>query len=232
MQHYPIDVRCQTGRTLGPASYLLRSGTAAKPAEPTVHGPPFRQFADLAMSLNSAAPMSLKRPLSPTSLPPSKRRLVESWIETGATDYPHASIETPVIPPSAPSLDSDYPKTVSTMSAENDGGISSAERSQSIAALRDDLICRRIFEASLHQTPSNWEELRLMVAAPRRSPEPTQVDYESVYEMLRTRGGNEATYYDRVVGAKYFRRIWYAILELASLPDLMLSLLLGKGLQL
>ena len=160
--------------------------------------------------------MSLKRPLSPTSLPPSKRRLVESWIETGSTDYPLESIETVVTPLSAPSLDHDYPESVSTMSAGIDGGISSVTRSPSVANLLDALANRSVSVASVDQIPSNWEELMLMVAAPRTSPEPIQDDYRRVYGVLRASHFDERSYHDEVVSPEYLRSIWYATLELAA----------------
>ena len=165
-----------------------------------------------------SVPSKRRRP--PPGSISSKRSRVASWLDNEIPEEPRPSVERAATPPSQPlSFDmSKSPTPTPSWSFFSSEHSTSSDRRQELASnFRTALECRNISEASVDQIPSNWNELKLMVAAPRTSPEPTQDDHSRVYNVLRNSHFNERTYYSEVASPEYLRSIWYALLEFAVL---------------
>jgi len=169
-------------------------------------------------STTSAKSASAKRQRPPPASISSKRSRVASWLDDEIPEEPQPSIERAATPPSQAMPFDITESPTPTPSCSNFGSEhspSSDKRQELALALQQALTSRLIFEASLHQTPSNWEELKQLVALPRTSPEPTQDDHRRMYSLLQTSHFNKRTYHSEVVSPEYLRSIWYATLELA-----------------
>ena len=153
-------------------------------------------------SLPPALAMPLKRPLSPVSLSPNKRRFITKWL--GAADCPQDSIETTTTvwaPPASLCEDNDK-DTVSTISrAISSTSATGYTENAYILALHE----RQIQAAELSEEPTNWDEIKKLFAAVRSTPEPSIEDYQSLELDIHAAGSEDDI---RDVFSQYIKKSW------------------------
>lgn len=132
--------------------------------------------------------MSLKRPLSPVSLPPAKRQSIEAWLGTAANPYQSIEVQGEdsgeFVQEHRKSASSDMTSTLGAGPSDN----GSTDKSLNYAAsnypalLKD----RLIYYAKPWEAPSNFDQLVRMLGQDRTTPEPGQAEFWDVLCMIDT----------------------------------------------
>lgn len=149
--------------------------------------------------------MSLKRPLSPVSCPPAKRRSIEAWL--GLESQPYQSIESDeqiglqtLVQDIATPSSSDMTSTPVDDSSDYIVGQTATGRKISYPQKQFlyELRRRNIYKANLEQAPRNFDALKSMLKQHRISPEPGEAELVKIYNVLEM-PASEAKYVQSII---------------------------------